>query len=196
MVLKASAATRQIQIKGPSTHLVVNSTATGRCATNRERSLARFNPAQNRSTVVSVEPSLQKETADKQESCTTDSLRFTCPIPENQYQTTVGGATCRRWTGSGNERVKQTALLIPSDALYAGRFGAWIMMLSTIPFAVVQIPLLDGQPAQGPEASLIGAGISFVGLAAYCAYQVGIESCLAARPCSVLFQERCATRCR
>lgn len=48
-------------------------------------------------------------------------------------------------------------------------------MLSTIPFAVVQIPLLDGQPAQGPEASAIGAVISFTGLAAYCAYQVREE---------------------
>jgi hypothetical protein len=48
-------------------------------------------------------------------------------------------------------------------------------MLSTIPFAVVQIPLLDGQPAQGPEASAIGAISSFTGLAAYCAYQVREE---------------------
>ncbi|GAQ88258.1 Calcium-binding EF-hand family protein [Klebsormidium nitens] len=80
--------------------------------------------------------------------------------------------------GPGNT-AKDRTLTRTSDLTGTGvttdeqtRFGAWIMMASTIPFAVVQIPLLDGQPAQGPEASAIGAVISFTGLAAYCAYQV------------------------
>ncbi|KAL3693674.1 hypothetical protein R1sor_007325 [Riccia sorocarpa] len=64
------------------------------------------------------------------------------------------------WTGTGVTTDEQT------------RVGAWIMMLSTIPFICVQVPLLDGNPAEGPEAALAGCVIAVVGLVAYCIYQV------------------------
>jgi hypothetical protein len=46
------------------------------------------------------------------------------------------------------------------------------MALSALPFLIVQIPLLDGHPAEGPEAALIGSAVCAVGLVAYSAYQV------------------------
>eukprot|EP00897_Mesotaenium_endlicherianum_P006335 jgi/Mesen1/572/ME000107S10807 len=52
------------------------------------------------------------------------------------------------------------------------RWGAWVMALSTIPFLIVQTPLLDGHPAQGPEAALVGCIVAGAGVVAYCAYQV------------------------
>ncbi|KAL2633862.1 hypothetical protein R1flu_005341 [Riccia fluitans] len=64
------------------------------------------------------------------------------------------------WTGTGVTTDEQT------------RVGAWIMMLSTVPYICVQVPLLDGHPAEGPEAAVVGCVISAVGLLAYCTYQV------------------------
>jgi len=52
------------------------------------------------------------------------------------------------------------------------KVGALIMALSALPLLIVQIPLLDGHPAEGPEAALIGASICAVGLVSYGAYQV------------------------
>lgn len=52
------------------------------------------------------------------------------------------------------------------------RVGAWIMMLSTIPYLCVQVPLLDGHPTEGPEAALVGCIVAVVGVLAYCTYQV------------------------
>ena len=46
------------------------------------------------------------------------------------------------------------------------------MMLSCVPYLIVQIPLIDGHPAEGPEAALIGAVTCAVGLTVYSAYQV------------------------
>ncbi|KAG6542645.1 hypothetical protein Mapa_015976 [Marchantia paleacea] len=50
--------------------------------------------------------------------------------------------------------------------------GSWIMMLSTIPFLCVQVPLLDGHPTEGPEAALVGCIVAVAGVLAYCTYQV------------------------
>jgi len=52
------------------------------------------------------------------------------------------------------------------------RLGARLMMLSTVPYLVVQIPLIDGHPAEGPEAAVIGATICGAGFVLYSIYQV------------------------
>ncbi|CAM6121703.1 unnamed protein product [Calypogeia fissa] len=64
------------------------------------------------------------------------------------------------WAGTGVTTDEQT------------RVGAWIMVLSALPFVVVQIPLLDGHPSEGPEAALTGSIVSFVSVLAYSFYQV------------------------
>eukprot|EP00873_Tetraselmis_striata_P010900 jgi/Tetstr1/431164/TSEL_020876.t1 len=50
--------------------------------------------------------------------------------------------------------------------------GARIMMLSTIPYIIVQIPLIDGHPAEGPEAAVVGAAVCALGFLSYSIYQV------------------------
>ncbi|BBN06185.1 hypothetical protein MPTK1_3g19130 [Marchantia polymorpha subsp. ruderalis] len=74
---------------------------------------------------------------------------------------------------------KDRTLTKPSDFSGTGvttdeqtRVGAWIMMLSTIPYLCVQVPLLDGHPTEGPEAALVGCIVAVVGVLAYCTYQV------------------------
>ena len=39
----------------------------------------------------------------------------------------------------------------------------------------VQVPLIDGHPAEGPEAAVIGEGLCFAGFAAYSIYQVSSD---------------------
>lgn len=46
------------------------------------------------------------------------------------------------------------------------------MVLSALPFLVVQIPLLDGHPTEGPEAALVGSVVCLIGILAYSFYQV------------------------
>lgn len=54
------------------------------------------------------------------------------------------------------------------------RWGAWIMVATLLPYLVLQIPLADGQQdMQGHTAALVAMGLSFLGLIAYCIYQVG-----------------------
>ncbi|KAG0600784.1 hypothetical protein M758_11G060700 [Ceratodon purpureus] len=52
------------------------------------------------------------------------------------------------------------------------RVGAWIMMVSTLPFLFAQLPLLPGHLEDGPTAALGGCIVASVGLLAYSAYQV------------------------
>jgi len=53
------------------------------------------------------------------------------------------------------------------------KWASWIMMSTLLPFFVAQIPRLFGLNAQGHFFIVIAAVISFLGLLAYCAYQVG-----------------------
>eukprot|EP00850_Spirogloea_muscicola_P001311 SM000005S17108 [mRNA] locus=s5:191804:194416:+ [translate_table: standard] len=50
--------------------------------------------------------------------------------------------------------------------------GARIMLASALPFVIAQVPLLDGHPAEGPEAALAGCAVAVLGLVTYCGYQV------------------------
>eukprot|EP00802_Teleaulax_amphioxeia_P006748 Tamp_06753.p1 GENE.Tamp_06753~~Tamp_06753.p1 ORF type:complete len:742 (+),score=146.07 Tamp_06753:3-2228(+) len=52
------------------------------------------------------------------------------------------------------------------------RNGALIMGVSCLPYLFVQIPLIDGHPAEGPEAALAGAACCAIGFVAYSAYQI------------------------
>eukprot|EP00899_Mesostigma_viride_P023941 jgi/Mesvir1/4731/Mv10006-RA.1 len=52
------------------------------------------------------------------------------------------------------------------------RYGAWIMMISTLPYFIIQGPLLLNRPDKWNHAALIGAIICWVSLAMYCCYQV------------------------
>ena len=72
------------------------------------------------------------------------------------------------------------------------KVGATIMALSALPFLIVQIPLLDGHPAEGPEAALIGAVVCAVGLVAYGTYQVWHT--YTSQPCCILYPSSCWER--
>eukprot|EP00850_Spirogloea_muscicola_P002842 SM000011S19020 [mRNA] locus=s11:414121:418397:+ [translate_table: standard] len=52
------------------------------------------------------------------------------------------------------------------------RWGAWIMIITILPYIVAQIPLIDHRKSQGKTAALVGFLIALVGLCAYCVYQV------------------------
>ncbi|CAK9861780.1 unnamed protein product [Sphagnum jensenii] len=52
------------------------------------------------------------------------------------------------------------------------RVGAYIMMASTFPFLVVQLPLLPGRLLDGSHADIAGCIVAFLGLLAYSTYQV------------------------
>ncbi|XP_002985423.2 sodium/calcium exchanger NCL2 isoform X1 [Selaginella moellendorffii] len=80
---------------------------------------------------------------------------------------------------SSDRTAKDEVLTKKYDLFHTGvtvdtqtRWGAWIMIASTLPLICAQVPLLDGHPSEGPEAAFIGSAISCVGLFVYCAYQV------------------------
>ncbi len=61
------------------------------------------------------------------------------------------------------------------------RVGAYIMMASTFPFLVVQLPLLPGRLLDGSHADIAGCIVAFLGLLAYSTYQVILSPNLIAK---------------
>ena len=80
------------------------------------------------------------------------------------------------------------------------RWGAWIMVATLLPYLVLQIPLLDGQQdTQGHTAALVAMILSFLGLIAYCVYQVGAQGTPPPHPCVRIWRNggvRCGVRWR
>lgn len=63
----------------------------------------------------------------------------------------------------------QTGVTVDSQT----KMGAWIMILTVVPYLVIAIPLIDQHKrSQGKVAALIGLIISLIGVIGYCAYQV------------------------
>lgn len=80
---------------------------------------------------------------------------------------------------SGNLVAKDRTLTKGFDLVGTGvtndqqtKWASWIMMSTLLPFFVAQIPRLFGLNAQGHFFIVIAAVISFIGLLAYCAYQL------------------------
>eukprot|EP00898_Chlorokybus_atmophyticus_P007545 jgi/Chlat1/7792/Chrsp66S07248 len=78
-----------------------------------------------------------------------------------------------------NKTAKDKTLTHGWDLFHTGvttdqqtRFGAVIMILSTIPFFIIEVPQIDKHPSEGKPTALAGWVIALSGLVLYCIYQL------------------------
>jgi hypothetical protein len=79
-----------------------------------------------------------------------------------------GTAVNRKLTEANKNSLTETGVTTDNET----KNGAIIMGISCLPYLFVQIPLIDGHPAEGPEAALAGAVCCLVGFVGYSAYQI------------------------